>query len=147
MKTEIQHKLEKLAYQKTVPFCYSDYIECRSGVCPKCGSDDLQRLLKGVGNDWGTSWVIEEILREELTPVDVDQTFEDSMRECYPETTTIGYLTYDTVSGLQILDSVAWELAKSEYIDSLESDEQIMSFDNGSTYFWIHDLETLTEGV
>ena len=39
------------------------------------------------------------------------------------------------------LDPIAWKIAQSEYIDSLESDEEILSFNNGSTYYWIHDLE------
>ena len=56
MKTEIQQKLEKLAYEKTVPFCYSDYIECPNGRCSKCGSDDLMRLYRGVGNEYGVDW-------------------------------------------------------------------------------------------
>ena len=147
MKTEIQQKLEKIAYEKTFPFCYSDYTECPSGRCSKCGSDDLQRLYRGIGNDWGVDWVIKEILSEDLTEVDCGQVFEDCMREVYPETTTIGFISYDTVSAMKELDPIAWELAQSEYIDSLESDEQIMSFDNGSTYYWIHDLEAIGRGL
>ena len=60
MKTEMKQKLETLAYEKTIPFCYSDYIECPTGRCPKCGSDDLQRLLRGIGNEFGVEWVIVE---------------------------------------------------------------------------------------
>ena len=33
----------------------------------------------------------------------------------------------------------------SEYISGLEEDEEIMSFDNGSTYFWTQDIENLIE--
>lgn len=53
MKTEISNKLNQLALSISMPFCYSDYIECPTGRCPKCGSDDLMRLLTGVGCDWG----------------------------------------------------------------------------------------------
>lgn len=145
MKTEIQQKLEKLAYEKTVPFCYSDYIECPNGRCSKCGSDDLQRLYKGIGNDWGVDWVIQEILSQELTAVDADQVFEDCMREVYPESTTIGFIIYDTVSACRELDPIAWDCAREEYISSLESDEEIVSFDNGSTFYWKQDVEELFE--
>ena len=144
MKTEIQQKLEKLAYQKTVPFCYSDYIECPSGRCKKCGSDDLQRLYRGVGNEYGVDWVIKEILREELTPVDCKQVFEEFMSECYPETIDIGFLqNIDVVSAIRELDPTAWNIAESEHINSLESDDQIVSFDNGLTYYWLSDIEGL----
>ena len=147
MKTEIQQKLEKLAYEKTVPFCYSDYIECPNGRCSKCGSDDLMRLYKGIGNEYGVDWVIEHILETELTPVDVAQAFEDSMNEVYPPETVIGFITVNTVDAIKELDPVAWQLAQSEHTDNLQSDELIISFDNGSTYYWAHDLESLLERV
>ena len=101
-------------------------------------------LHPGHGLDWGLESAIREIIDEELTPANLEESFEESMRDVYSETTTIGFLqNYDTVSAIQELDPIAWDLAKSEHIDSLESDEQIMSFDNGGTYFWIHDLEIL----
>lgn len=37
-------------------------------------------------------------------------------------------------------DPISWEMACDEYIDSLEQDEEIISFDNGSTYYWAHDF-------
>ena len=147
MKTEIQQKLEKLAYEKTVPFCYSDYIECPTGRCPKCGSDDLQRLYRGVGNEYGVDWVIEHILKETLTPVDTEQAFEDSMHELYNGVTILGFMTVDTVDAMKRLDPIAWDLACRENTDILESDELITSFDNGSTYYWTHELESLLEQV
>src|SRR5690606_34207885 len=97
MKTEIQQKLEKLAFARTTPFCYGCYVKAPKGVCPECHSDDLCRHMDGVGCDWGTDWVIKHILEEELTPVDADETFEDSIRSCYPEETQVGWMTFDTV--------------------------------------------------
>ena len=82
MKSEIQQKLEQLAYERTTPFCYGCYIKAPKGVCPKCHSDDLMRHLDGVGVEWGTDWVIKHILQEELTSVDIDETFEESVRQC-----------------------------------------------------------------
>ena len=65
------------------------------------------------------------------------------MREIYDGNTTIGFITYDTISAMKELDPTCWTLAQSEHIDQLESDEEIMSFDNGNTYYWSHDLESL----
>ncbi len=145
MKTEIQEKLETFARKRTIPYCSSDHIECPTGRCPKCFSDDLMTLHRGYGPDWGLETAIREIISEELTPINTDEIFEELIRDIYPETTTIGYLTYDTATALRELDPVAWDLAKSEHIDSLESDEQVISLDGGCTHFWTHDLETLLE--
>jgi hypothetical protein len=145
MKTEIQEKLETLARKRTIPFCSNDYIECPKGRCPKCFSDDLMTLHPRHGLDWGIESAIREIVAEELTPVDSDGIFAELICDTYPETTTIGYMTYDTVTALRILDPVAWDIGRSENMDSLELDDQIMSFDGGCTYFWIHDLESLFE--
>lgn len=51
MKTEIQKQLAVIALKRSIPFCYGDYIECPTGICRKCGSDDLMRLVPGVGEE------------------------------------------------------------------------------------------------
>lgn len=99
MQTEIQKKLHELALKRSIPFCYNDYIECPDGVCPKCGSDDLMRLLPEVGCEYGTDWIIKHILETELEPIDMDEAFEEHVRQCYPESIDIGWLRdYDLVS-------------------------------------------------
>jgi len=145
MKTEIQQKLEQLAINSTTPFCYSCYIKAPNGVCPECHSDDLMRHLDCVGVEWGTSWVIQHILENELTPVNADEIFEESIRQCYPEETTVGWMTFDTVELMKSQDPISWKIARDEYIDELASDDQIISFDNCSTYYWARDLENLLE--
>ena len=142
-KSEIQKKLEQLALNRTTPFCYSCYEDAPTGICKRCGSDDLMRKLNGVGVEWGTDWVIQHILESELSAVDLDEEFENFMREVYPETTTIGFLDYDTVSAMKELDPIAWRCAQSDW-ESTESDEGlIMSFDHGSTYYRTSDIEDL----
>lgn len=143
MKSEIQQKLEQLAYERTTPFCYGCYIKAPKGVCPQCHSDELMRHLEGVGVEWGTSWVIKHILEEELTPVDTDEAFEESVRQCYPEEVSVGWAKFDTVEILKSQDPISWKIARDEYVDELASDEQIISFDNGLTYYWMNSLQEL----
>lgn len=141
MKNEIQKQLHELALKRSIPFCYNDYIECRDGVCPKCGSDDLMRLVPGVGCEYGTEWIIKHILETEIEPIDMDAAFEEHVRQCYPETIDIGWLKgYDLVSAMKELDPVAFRCAQSEW-ESMEADEgNIVSFDKGGTYYWANEL-------
>ncbi len=53
MKSELQTRLEQLAYKRTNAFCYSCYQTVKASHCPECGSDDLMRELNGVGVEWG----------------------------------------------------------------------------------------------
>ena len=145
MKTEILKKLEIMALARTTAFCYGCYIKAPTGICPSCHSDDLMRHLEGVGVEYGTDWVIEHILETELAPVDLDEVFEESIRSIYPETTQVGWMTFDTVDLIKSQDQISWKIACDEYINEQESDEQIISFDNGSNYYWVHDLATCTE--
>lgn len=145
MNTEIKEKLEKLAYKKSIPFCYSCYKEAPTGKCKCCGSDDLARLVRSVGMDWGCDWIIEHILQSELTPVNVDETFEESIRSCYPETVQVGWMNLDTVSVMKDQDPTSWRIAQSEWESQEAEDGSIMSFDNGHTYYWTSDLEALLE--
>ena len=143
MNTEIQEQLQKLALKRSLPFCYNDYIECPNGRCHKCGSDDLMRLLPEIGCEYGTDWIIKSILEAELTPVDLDEEFEEYIRQCYPETTQVGWMSLDTISVMKGQDPVSWSCAQSEW-ESQEADEgNLISFDNGSTHYRISDVEKL----
>lgn len=142
-KTEIEQKLEQLVFDRTTPFCYSCYKDAPTGTCESCLSDDLMRCLPGVGVEYGTNWVIKHILQEDLTPVNLEEAFEESVRECYEEQTTVGWMTLDTVSIMKEMDSVSWGCAQSEW-ESQEAEEgTIISFDGGSTYYYATDIETL----
>ena len=59
--------------------------------------------------------------------------------------TKVGWLDLNTVDALKTMDEVSWDMAKDEYISSLEEDEEIISFDNGSSYYWTSDIEELLE--
>lgn len=143
MDQELQSKLEQLAFEKTKPFCYGCYKESPTGRCPCCGSDDLMRLMEGVGCEYGVDWVIREILHEELTPVNVEESFEQSVRECYSEDVIVGWLTLDTVSTIKEMDPISWDCALSEWQSNEEAEGAIISVDGGSNFYWTSDAESL----
>lgn len=145
MNSELKEKLTQLAFERSTPFCYSCYHECPSGLCESCGSDDLMRFVSGVGCEWGTDWVIHHILETELTPVDLEEAFEESLRECYPEETTVGWMTFDTIALMKENDPVGWRCALADYESQEVSDEIIVSFDNGSNYYRTQDVEELVQ--
>lgn len=145
MRNEIQENLEKLAYKRSRPFCYQCYEVAPKGTCSLCKSDDLMREVPGVGVEYGTEWIINHILETELTPVDLEDAFEESVRQCYPEETKIGWMTFDTVTLMKENDPISWQCALSEYESHEESEGNIISFDNGSKYYWSHEVEQLLE--
>lgn len=146
MNHELQLQLTKLAFQRSKPFCYQCYKEAPTGCCETCLSDDLMRVVDGVGCEYGTDWVIDHILTTELTPVDTDEAFEQFVSECYPETTKVGWCEFDTVTLLKDQDPVSWSCAKSDWESQETDDGNIISFDNGLNSYWVHDVETLLEG-
>lgn len=145
MESEIYKQLEALAFKRTIPFCYGCYIEAPSGCCHNCGSDDLMRLMPGIGCEYGVDWVIREILSEELEPVDIEEAFEQSIRDCYPKETKVGWMTFDTVTLMKENDPVGWRCALVDYESQEEADGNIVSFDGGATYYDARSVENLTE--
>ena len=147
MNTEINEQLKQLALKRSIHFCYQCYERAPSGRCLKCGSDDLMSEYPGHGVEYGQEWIIEAILESELTPVNLDEEFEEYIRQVYPEQTTVGWMNnLDTVSVMKEMDPISWSCAQSEW-ESMEADEgNIVSFDNGSTYYWSHDLESFVDG-
>lgn len=101
--------------------------------------------VPGIGVEYGTEWLLQEILREHLTPANTLEVFEQSVADCYPETVKIGWIEYDTVSALKELDPVSWNMAHGEWVDSQVLDENLITFDNGSCHYWISDIEQLIE--
>ncbi len=145
MKEQIQQKLEQIALNRSITFCYGCYKEAPTGSCESCGSDDLMRLLSEVGCEYGTDWVIKHILETELETVDLGESFEQMIRECYPEDTKVGWMTFDTVTLMKENDPIAWRCALSDYESEAESEGTIISFDGGSTYFSSQSLEDFIE--
>ena len=103
------------------------------------------RLIEDSGCEWGTEWIVEELLNKHLEPFNQTESFEQMIDDCYSEEIKVGWLTLNTADILKRMDELSWEMAKDEYIASLEDDEEIMSFDNGKTYFATSDIEQLLE--
>ena len=143
MNNEIFEQLKELALSRSIPFCYSCYKEAPTGCCKGCGSDDLMRLVPGVGCEYGTDWVIKHILETELTAVDLEEEFEESVRQCYPEETQVGWMTFDTVTLMKENDPISWQCALSEYESQEESEGNILSIDGGSKYYYVTDVENI----
>ena len=144
-KETIYNQLTELAFQESIPFCYSCYIKAPTGRCDNCGSDDLMRLIEDSGCEYGTGWVIEELLKKHLEPVCQEEVFTQMVEDCYPIDTKVGWLELDTIDIIKTMYPLDWELAKDDYIYSLQEDEEILSFDDGSTYFWTSEIEQLIE--
>jgi len=101
--------------------------------------------LPGIGVEYGSEWLLREILREHLTPANTLEAFEQSVAECYPETVKIGWIEYDTVSALKELDPVSWNMAHSEFIDVEVADGNLITFDNGSNYYLVSEIDRFIE--
>jgi hypothetical protein len=99
------------------------------------------------GVEYGAEWIIREILRQHLTSANTVEAFEQSIADCYPETVKIGWIECDTVSAIKAIDPTSWDIAHGEWIDSQTSDDNLVTFDNGSSYYWASDLEHLIENL
>ncbi len=74
----------------------------------------------------------------------MDEAFEESVRSTLEsETVTIGWMNFDCVTVMKEQDPISWEMAQSEFETFEESEGNIISFDNGRTYYWTSHLEDL----
>lgn len=124
----LHEKLEKLAFKKSKPFCYNCYYvvqpnEKGHAVCSTCFSDDLMRLVEGVGCEYGLDWVIEHLIEEHLIPTDVDEYYDEWMAEIYSSTVKICGVEFDQSWAFKELDPIAYDLGKSEMISFNLGDE------------------------
>lgn len=145
MNNEIQQQLHQLALKRSIPFCYGCYKEAPTGRCNSCGSDDLMRLVPEVGCEYGTDWIIRHILETELEAANLEEMFEDSVRQCYPEETKAGWMTFDTVTLMREQDPIGWRCALGDYESQEESEGNIVSVDGGATYYYSQELSLLLD--
>jgi hypothetical protein len=144
---ELYEKLKKLAWEKSDPFCYQCYQVCPTGRCPRCHSDDLMRHVEGVGVEYGIEWVVDHIIEAELEPYKGEEGFEQMIDECYGETVKVGWMDLFTTHVMKEMDPISYNMGMSEYIDNLRDDGVLVSFDNGSTFYSVEDVENLVKNV
>lgn len=140
----INKKLEQIALKTSTPFCYHCYVKAPSGICNKCFSDDLMRATPE-GIEYGVDWIIAQLVKDNISPINLEESFEDFCREIYPETVKVGWMELDTVQVMKDNDPISWNLSKSEWIDNEVQDEIAITFDNGSTYYWTYEVESFIE--
>lgn len=138
----IHGRLEEVAMKITDNFCYACYKVVTGDRCPTCGTDDFMRHLKGVGVEYGTEWVIEHMLENNLTAVDGDELFEELLDECYPEV-KIGCCTFSPSQVMKELDPTCFEIGAKENLDSLAEDGNLYEY--GGNYYRIDELEDMLD--
>ena len=57
--------------------------------------------------DKGVTLQYDLFLETDLTPVNLEESFENMIRECYPETTKVGWMDFDTVTIMKENDPIA----------------------------------------
>jgi hypothetical protein len=103
------------------------------------------RLIEGVGVEWGINWVISHLIEMNLPPVDLDEMFEAHISGCYPETVSVGWMEFDTITTMKNSDPISWDIAKDEWINAEVEEGLAFTIDNGCVYYWVHDLESFLE--
>jgi len=144
-------ELEKIAYEKSHPFCYTCYIKAiptkaHGTRCPKCFSDDNMRITDDDGPEYGVAWIIPRLLEENcrtLRNVDLESQFLEMLNDCYDQVEIGGY-KWDHGEAFKRLDEIAFHQELLAYIDT-ETDETIVTFDNGNSYYEISEIEQFIE--
>ena len=91
-------------------------------------------LINSPSNPTGSAYE-----KEELEAIDLDDSFEQMIEDCYGTEVQIGFIKSDVSTAIKNLDPIAWDVAKGEYLDSLIEDVSIVEAGNG--YYWKHELE------
>lgn len=95
------------------------------------------------GVEYGTTWIIEDLITEHLNPIDADEEFEESVRQCFDETITVLWMKLDAVTVAKESDPISWRIAKDEWLDQEVSEKQIMEFN--SKYYRTSEIETFLD--
>lgn len=123
-----------------VPFCYSCYKEVPSGLCPRCGSDDLMTLFPQSGCDYELWRYLTKQFKNNISPIDVHRAFEDYVRETYTEEFKLGWMVLDTVECMKVMDPCSWMVEMDQWLMQNIGEGVFVSFDRGKTYYSRSDL-------
>lgn len=84
-----------------------------------------------------------ELLMQELIPVNVEDMFEDYVRDSYPLKTKVGWQDIDTVSVLKSMSPGSWETFRNEWLEQEVSAGNLIKIKNGDLYFFAKDFAEL----
>lgn len=143
-KDTIEERLEEAAYKVTDNFCYGCYQVVEGENCPDCGSDDFMRHMEGVGVEYGTDWVIEELIRQHCEPINEENLYCEMLDECYPMI-EMGCLSWYPSYVMMNLDPIAFRCGVSEYTDGLVQDGEYYEYDGG--YYRLEDIEEMLDDI
>ena len=121
---DLYNDLVKYALQISKPFCYNCYKIAESGTCEHCHSDDLMRHVEDYGMEYGTKWIIEDVILNKFTEIDFDEKFEEYLYERYSDRVSICGVEYDPVSFLKNNDRDTYNYLQSEYVHYQTEDEE-----------------------
>jgi hypothetical protein len=135
-------EIREIAFQKSKPYCYQCSIVVKTKYCPSCNTDDLMRLVEGVGNEYGIEWVVEHLINNNLKPVDLDAEFHELLEELYPDSPTLcgAWVGQSQADILKDYDPIQYREMLLNEIDGREKDGVIFTIDNGDKYFLTTDL-------
>jgi len=103
--------------------------------------NDLMRHVDGISVEYGIEWVVDHLVKENLTPIDLDATFEEHVGDCYEGTVTIGWIEVAVATAIKDLDPVSWRTAQADWVDAELKDGNLISFDDGATCYRPFDIE------
>ena len=86
---------------------------------------------------------IDQVVKE-LKPIDTELEFEEMVEDCY-DSVTVGWINVHPAQVIKKFDSIAWEQAKLEYLDSRQKDGELVSFDNEETFYSTWEIKDLLE--
>jgi hypothetical protein len=142
---DLNQRFVNLAIKRSNPFCYGCYKRVKEPTCPGCGTDDFMRELEGVGVEYGTNWIVSHLIEQNVSEFNQEEAFDELLKDSYGEETKVGPCTFDTVDLIKTMDPTFYRVSLSDYLSSLESDEDIVSFDGGNSYYLVTDIEAYLE--
>lgn len=140
----IKERLEAAAYKVTDNFCYGCYVVVEGDRCPHCETDDFMRHMEGVGVEYGTDWVIAELIHQHCKPINEENLYSEMLDECY-SMIEIGCLSWYPSYIVMNLDPIAFRCGVSEYIDGLVQDGEYFEYDGG--YYRLEDIEEMLDDI
>ena len=64
---------------------------------------------------------------------------------CHLLIRVVTWMNLNTISVAKQMNHIAWELAKSEWIDQLTDEGELLTFDKGSNYYHLFEIKSFIE--